>query len=117
MRIERTRFLLTRGTTAQWNAKLGFIPLKGEIIVYTDYGKVQDEQGNMVDVPALKVGDGLAYLVDLPFVGESDKKFLLDYIKEHEMNAIIHVSQEDRERWNNKLNYDVDGEVLELNRQ
>lgn len=113
----KARFLLTRDTKEKWAEKSSFVPMKGEIIVYTNYATMVNDAGETVDVPGLKVGDGNAYLVDLPFVGEADRKFLLEYIQEHEMNAIIHVSQEDRNRWNNKLNYEVDGEILELNRR
>lgn len=48
-------------TTANWNNAPNFIPLKGEIIIYTDY------YGE--NVPAIKVGDGKTRVQDLGFLG------------------------------------------------
>ena len=64
----------------------------------------------------MKIGDGMAYVQDLPFVNED----LRDKIMEHIDNPDIHVSVADRLFWNNKLNVNdaaelVDG-ALVLNR-
>lgn len=48
-------------TTAGWNAKSGYIPDDGDVIVYTD------KSGN---VPGVKIGDGESYCSDLPFIGD-----------------------------------------------
>ena len=62
-------------TTAGWNAQSTLISEAGVIYVYSDYKK--DSQNR--DVPNLKIGDGLAYLIDLPFmnmdVTEAQKTF------------------------------------------
>ena len=96
-----------RYTSAQWNTKTNFIPNQGDILIYTD--KYITSQG--VTIPGIKVGDGLAYCVDLPFIG--------DEFSYHIADVNLHVSAKDRERWNNKLNYDegtiLDG-VLTFNR-
>ena len=49
-------------TTANWNAQADLIGKAGHIYVYSDYEVI-----NGVAVPAFKVGDGLAYLIDTPF--------------------------------------------------
>lgn len=63
------------GTTAEWSAQTTLVSLRGAIYVYSDYST--DGQGR--DVPNIKVGDGLAYVVDLPFmnmdVTEAQKTF------------------------------------------
>ena len=41
---------------------------------------------------------------------------ILRELRDHSENALIHVSTEDREFWNNKLNYTMSGETLILNR-
>lgn len=50
-----------RDTTANWNATKNFIPLLGEIIIYSDY------YGE--NTPAIKVGDGKTRVQDLGFLG------------------------------------------------
>lgn len=99
-------------TTAEWDLMPDYVPELGAIIVYLDHRK--DESG--ADTPGVKIGDGMAYLIDLPFCGEDFTKEVADALEEHVMNTIIHVSVEDRERWDNKLNYNLSGETLVLNR-
>ena len=48
-------------TTENWNKAKNFIPLKGEICIYTDY------YGE--NTPAIKVGDGKTRIQDLGFLG------------------------------------------------
>lgn len=48
------------GTEAEWNKATNFIPLKGEIIVYTDLNK-------------LKIGDGITVVTKLDFCGDGAK--------------------------------------------
>lgn len=98
-------------TTAEWNSNPTYIPRRGEIIVYSDHDTViEDDEEKLV--PGIKIGDGMAYCIDLPFVTDALAKRLLGHIN----NSAIHVSAEDRAFWDNKLNCDVDGEELYLNR-
>ena len=100
-----------RDTTANWNRARGFIPFDGEIIIYTDYQTVQKEidgQTKNVYIPGVKVGDGRAYVQDLPFVDEE----LRSYIMGHINNPNVHVSEQDRNFWNNKLNVNDASEVI-----
>ena len=99
-----------RDITANWNAARGFIPLAGEVIIYTD-GEMKN-----VFVPGVKIGDGQTYVQDLPFVDTE----LRDRIMEHINNENIHVTLQEKLFWNNKLNVNdnmelVDG-ALVLNR-
>ena len=63
------RIKLKRDTTANWNAATTFIPLEGEIILYTDY---YTDSGGVIH-PNLKVGNGSSLLSDLPFVIETQE--------------------------------------------
>ena len=72
-------------TTAEWNANPQIVSSKDIIYVYTDY-KVVDEQ----NVPNIKIGDGNAYLIDLPFVAPDG------------------VTEEQIEFWNNKVSVRLD---------
>ena len=104
-------------TTEEWGLTPTYVPAKGELVIYTDAVTVD---GNTY--PALKIGDGNAYVVDLPFSGGPEQtdilNDLIDQLNEHIRNTAIHVSTEDRERWDNKLNYEVSEatETLVLNR-
>lgn len=89
-------------TTANWANKTTLVSKKNVIYVYTDYA--QDDQGR--DIPAIKIGDGLAYVVDLPFVDE------LFY--DHIYNTDIHVTLLDKLFWNNKNRAYVDDDELIL---
>ena len=103
-------------TTEHWNAVRTFIPLRGEIIIYTDHGQIDDGFGNMINVPGIKIGDGNAYLIDLPFVGNETRYDILAQLKAHADDDDIHVSVLEKQFWNDKLNYEVNGEVLTFNR-
>ena len=78
-------------TTDGWNSLTGYISEEGIVYVYSDY--MQNEKGE--NIPGFKVGDGLAYLADLPF---SDNLMV-----KHINNLDIHVTLEEKQFWNNKV--------------
>ena len=85
-------------TTANWNADKSYIPDVGVLIIYTDGATEGDKP-----VPKIKVGDGNAYLIDLPF-SDIDIRNLLD---EHISNQTIHITDDERASWNNKVSISV----------
>ncbi len=90
---------ITERTTAEWNADPSYIPANGELCIWLDYTVIENQ-----NIPALKIGDGLAYALDLPFLNAD--------MNEHINNSSIHVSQADREYWNNKVKANVTNETL-----
>lgn len=107
---------MRRDTTSNWNAHKTVVPLLGEVIVYTDW-KTIEKDGQQVNVPGVKIGDGNAYVVDLPFITDAlETANILEQLDEHENNAVIHVSQEEKDAWSNKLNCAINGEILVLDR-
>ena len=110
-------YLVSENTTAGWNSNPQYCPKSGEICIYTDYKTVIDDMGNEITFKGIKIGDGNAYLIDMPFVGDDIRYFVLQKINEHESNHEIHITKQERNFWNNKLNYDIDGEELILNRE
>lgn len=54
MAVLKTRISNKIDTTANWNSTTNFIPLKGELIIYSDPNQ-------------LKIGDGVTKVQDLPF--------------------------------------------------
>ena len=98
---------ISYGTTEYWNNQIGYVPEEGEIIIYSDYKfKLVDNQ--YISVPGIKIGQGMGYVQDLAFVGED----LADALSNHITNMMLHVTPEEKERWNNKLNVDDDAEVI-----
>ena len=83
-------------TVAEWNSDPSRITIKDAVYVYTDYR--QDELGH--NIPGIKIGDGLGYLIDAPFIDG-------DYY-EHITNDIIHITAEDRQRWDDKVRCYID---------
>ena len=88
-------------TTANWAAKTSLVSAYGTIYIYTDY---RTEDG--VIYPAFKVGDGQAYVVDLPFSDEP--------LWEHIGDNDIHITAAERTFWNNKNRAYAVGEELIL---
>jgi len=84
------------------------------LVVYTDYQqKINPETGATVYIPNFKIGDGNAYLVDKPFVGDD----IRDLLEEHIEDAGLHIQPGERDFWNNKLNYEEpEGDLLEFTR-
>ena len=84
------------------------------LVVYTDYAKKTDpETGKTIYIPNFKIGDGNAYLIDKPFVGDDIRSIL----EEHIEDTGLHIQPGEREFWNNKLNYEEpEGDLLEFTR-
>lgn len=80
-------------TKAYWDRQLTFVPPRGAIIIYSDYARVEVD-GSGKNVPNFKVGDGNAYVVDLPFL-HCD---LQSALEAHIQNANAHLSDEDRQK-------------------
>ena len=122
------RIQLKRDTTENWNNARGFIPMAGEVIVYTDYETKTyqtEEYGEMVtktvQIPNIKIGTGNAYVQDLAFVDEKTRDILMAHIQDHD----IQVTLQEKVFWNNKINVDdvkeqatgeLEDETLILNR-
>lgn len=123
-----TRIMLKRDTTAHWNDARGFVPMAGEVIIYDDYQTKTwqvEEYGELVtkteNIPGIKIGDGLAYVQDLPFVDKDLREKLMTHIN----NTEIHTTLAEKLFWNNKVNVDdayeqihdeLEDETLILNR-
>lgn len=87
-------------TTANWETRTDYVPPEGEIVVYSD--KFLGSDGSTL-IPAIKIGDGMAYVVDLPFLSDETRDLLADHIN----NTIVHVTQEDKDAWNEKVTCDA----------
>lgn len=84
-------------TKAGWNAQSSLIAEEGAIYIYKDYSTISEGEDTK-DVPAIKIGDGTSYLIDMPIVNGD----IADMLLEHINNAVIHVTSDDKTFWNNK---------------
>lgn len=79
-------------TTYGWDTEhYGMVAEADTLYVYTDHSV--DSQGNII--AGIKVGDGMSYLIDMPF---TDK-----LLTEHISDQTVHITQAEREFWNNKV--------------
>ena len=78
-------------TKANWDKQTTLVSQANTFYIYSD--AYQDSQGN--DVPGVKIGDGNAYVVDLPFIGKLYDEHLADTVK--------HITAAERAAWNNKV--------------
>ena len=104
-----TRIRSKTDTTENWQSQRTFVPLKGEVIIYSDYKSKLNDDGETVYIPAIKIGDGSTYGVDLPFVGEDLREKIMDHIS----NTGIHVTELEKLFWNNKINVTDTQEVVD----
>lgn len=113
---------ISRGTTAEWDNKIGYIPSKNNIIVYSDYS---DES------PNIKLGDGMTPVSDLPFllsnVSEIGKlmhtltigKYIFDGTQDVTVDmyeggvSLANADDTEIERWFGVVTYNDDGEIVE----
>ena len=84
------------GTTAEWSAKTSLVSEKDVLYIYTDH-TTTTVNGDTINIPGIKIGDGQAYVVDLPFVAVDEPTFAA-----HVNDNVRHVTQAEREFWNNK---------------
>ena len=87
---------IVSGTVSYWQTHGNVISTKDVLYIYTDWK--QDAEGK--NIPGIKVGDGLAYISDMPFTDE--------LWAAHVMDSLIHVSAEDRANWNSKIRCYID---------
>lgn len=99
------------GTTEYWNSRTGYKSEKGHILIYSDY-TVDEYTGQ--NIPNIKIADGITYVQDLPFCLSLMERVLTEHVN----NSQIHITQQEREFWNNKINCGdaVFGEKLIINR-
>ena len=101
------------GTTEEWNEQRLLRSEKKTIYIYTDHEIIQsgDENEPPVYRPGIKVGDGNAYLIDIPFI-MGDYDTLERNLTEHVSNTSIHVTEAEKTFWNNKMRAYVEDETL-----
>ena len=102
-------------TTEGWNNQHDLIGKEGAIYIYSDHNTITNENDEIIDIPGIKIGDGLAYLIDAPFLDDTLSQNLIDMITMRTINLLESdnklVSIEDRIRWNNKVSAMMSSEL------
>lgn len=90
-------------TTEAWNSQSNLIAEAGHIYIYSDYTRSKLDDGSERIIPAIKIGDGSSFLIDMPFTVVGDPEAWIEHIN----NRSIHVSDTDRPYWDNKITVDA----------
>ena len=104
--------IVSEDTVDGWNKNCLYVPKLGEVVIYTDRNHYVDDDGNDVVAPDIKIGDGHVPVVDLPFLSNAFNGDVKQTLINHTSNSDVHVSENDRARWDAKLNYRANGETL-----
>lgn len=96
-------------TQQNWDSQTFLISERRAIYVYYDHAYLNDGHGNRYPVPAIKIGDGTSYLIDMPFVNDDVTVELARHIN----NTVIHVTQQEKDFWNNKVTCYLDETNIE----
>ena len=91
-------------TTDGWALQRDLVTEVGAVYIYSDVGTYTDEMGQTFPVAGLKIGDGTSYLIDMPFVNDSASAVVFDHVA----NRDIHITDDERRFWNNKVSSYVD---------
>lgn len=91
--IAATMDMIHSNTTAYWNAQPTIIGQAGHLYVYTDHDYVDNQY-----IPGIKIGDGLGYLIDAPFV-DGNASALINHIND----MGVHITPQERNFWNSKV--------------
>ena len=86
------------GSSSYWNSLPNLVGLSGNIYIYSDHKT--DRFGNYL--AAIKVGNGSSLLNELPF---TDKLY-----EQHIENGVIHITEQERNKWNGKADCHIDSE-------
>ena len=98
----------------EWDSDISKISQKNVLYIYSDYKTIQKD-GQQILLPGIKIGDGKSYLIDIPFLNDTNNE-IEQMVLDHINNDVIHIQSGERDFWNNKLNYSLDKQNLTLNR-
>ena len=103
-------------TKANWDAQSTLIAEEAVVYIYSDYMIIEDGAGNQTPVAGIKIGDGTSYLIDLPYITDAATYLIVSHVS----NTGIHVTQAEKEFWNNKVSAYInhtDAECLEISKR
>lgn len=72
-RIKKNKLTITKSTNDWDNEYSSYIPENGEIVVYSDYNTTEKD-GQTINIPSIKIGDGETPVKQLPFAEKELEK-------------------------------------------
>ena len=84
-------------TTAEWATQTSLVSKLNTVYIYKDHRTKSDGNGGTINIAGFKLGDGQAYVVDLPFLSVDEETF-----NQHVQDTTIHITAAERQFWNNK---------------
>lgn len=96
-----TNKYVVSGTKEYWATQRDYIPPLNTVVVYTNAGEIENDD-QTINIPRIKIGDGNTYCIDLPFVDDD----ILNKLENHINDSNIHVTPQEKNFWNNKINTD-----------
>ena len=95
--IHDTKLTFDSRTSAEWAGQNQLVSQANTVYVYKDRTTKEDENGNTINIAGFKLGDGGAYVVDLPFLTVDEETF-----NQHVQDEVRHITSAERTFWNNK---------------
>lgn len=102
-------------TTANWDSQPELIPDNGTLVVYLDKYSYEKD-GETVYVPGIKLADGNAYLIDLPFVTDRIENLGMIYRSDTVSGWLDNNNYIPQKNeliiYTDKYSYELDGETV-----
>lgn len=110
-------FRIIYDTVDNWNEQSELIPDLGTVVVYVDKYSYEKD-GETIYVPGIKIADGNAYLIDLPFVTDHIENSCLVYsadtVSGWSNNTAYIPKKNEIIIYTDKYSYEKDGEMIHV---
>lgn len=95
-------------TKENWDSQRYLVAELGHFYIYSNAEVHYTETGEEIRIPAIKVGDGGSYLIDMPYVVfGSDHNNLTEHIND----SSIHIDPNERSKWNKNVSMRINEET------
>ena len=94
------------GTTAYFEGVKTTVPPRGQLVIFSDLRSITKSDGTTITSAGIKVGDGIKTIEQLPFIDW--------FYWNHINDPYIHITEDERTFWNNKISCEVNDETLNL---
>ena len=84
-------------TKENWDAQRDLVSDANTVYFYRNFKTVQLDNNTFQNIPGMKLGDGSAFLIDLPFM--SDSGLFWDHINDQ----VRHIPSAERANWHDKV--------------
>lgn len=100
-RLQNEKVSFQIDSKENWDSQTLLVSEKDTVYFYTNYKTKTLGNDTVQNIPGIKIGDGSAYLIDLPFIGQNPD------FEQHIRNTVIHITSQERTTWNDKVSCEV----------